>query len=123
MSLFEQDNGCCGARFNKNQISTLGLLTLSLPLIYISLIFIVLLFPITKIFKVDFRILSIVLKSNLKLVREQNIFSKTKCEMTSRLIPFSPLIAGKIFKFFNLIFLTSIWILLLLILFGVLIYE
>lgn len=114
MNLFEQDNGCCGAEFNKSHISLLGLLTLSVPLIYISFFILILIYPFTYIFKIKTNLLKILIESNLVLIRQKNIFSKFKCSIASKLMIFSPRIAGLVFKFFNFYFLSILLIIIIL---------
>jgi hypothetical protein len=85
MDFLEQDKECCGASFEKEHISLFGLITLSMPLFYISTIFIILLFPFRFFSSISYDFFIRIHHANLKLIQTKNILSKTKCEWSGNL--------------------------------------
>lgn len=108
MDFLEQDKECCGASFEKNHISLLGLITFCVPLFYISSILVIILFPLQLLFKTAYRFSIQLYHANTRLIQSKNILSRTKCEWSGKLFTLSPFIAGIFYKTFNFIILHSI---------------
>ena len=109
MSFFDQDLGCCGASFEKNNISFLGLLTLSTTaLIFLSFLW-VLTWPLSLVFKSWHNVLGVVIKANADLIKNSSLLRKTKCEMAGKILRYSPRASGLFFKSFNFVILFSSW--------------
>ena len=109
MSFFDQDLGCCGANFEKNNISFLGLLTLSATaVILLSLVWVISL-PIYLVTKSWHNLLGIIIRANSDLIKNSSILRKTKCEVAGKILRYSPRLSGLFFKSFNFVILYSAW--------------
>lgn len=104
--MFDQELECCGAEFEKDHISFIGLLTLSLPLLVICSIIKVLFLIIFK----KNRSIELLINANFKLIKQKNILTRSKCQLSSFVFKLSPRLSGLIFKYFNLTFLLIIWL-------------
>ena len=71
--MFDQELECCGAEFEKNHISLIGLLTFSFPLLLLCLFFRILLTPVYFFKKI--KILDTLIKANLKLISLKDYYS------------------------------------------------
>ncbi|PIK14142.1 MAG: hypothetical protein CES88_14260 [Halobacteriovorax sp. JY17] len=109
--MFDQELECCGAEFEKNHISLIGLLTFSFPLLLICLFLRFLLIPIYFFKRI--KILDSLIKANLKLISQKNILSRYKCQLASSLFKVTPRASGFVFKYFNFSILLFIWIVLI----------
>lgn len=109
MSFFDQDLGCCGASFEKNNISFLGLLTLSASaVIFLSILWIATL-PLSFLMKTWHRTIALIIKANCELIKNSSILRKTKCETAGKILRYSPRLSGLFFKSFNFVILFSCW--------------
>jgi hypothetical protein len=104
MGILNRETECCGASFENNNISTLGLLLISIP--YTAVYFI--LFPII-FFLNKSNPLSVIFNANLTLIKSANILPNLKCKVSAKLYNVSPRLSGLTFKFFNLAVLYIIW--------------
>lgn len=108
MALLDRKTECCGASFESDDISILGLTLISFPYIVIYW----LLFPITlpwQILSRDDSLLYIILKANVEMIRKAHIFPQLKCQLSGKLYTISPILSGFVFQFFNLSCLFLFW--------------
>lgn len=109
MSIFKQEIGCCGADFKKDNISFLGLLTLSASIIiFLSILWIVTLPAYLIGFKFH-NLFKIIIMANINLIKNSSILRKTKCMTAGKLLRYSPFASGLFFKFFNYVVLSFCW--------------
>ena len=109
MSFFEQELECCGASFEKNHISFLGLLTLSFPLVLICSFLLIVLSPL-KLASIQFNFIKVLLKSNLTLISKKALLPRLKCSLVAKALNISPQISGMVYKYFNFSLYLMIWI-------------
>ena len=96
---------CCGAGFENENISLLGVVTFSFPLVLIGFVFLpfyLLLQFIFPGFSKWTQAVRIIFQANLKLIEKAELAPRWKCELSSRLIPQFPRAAGLVFRYFNL---------------------
>lgn len=111
MKILDQKTGCCGASFEKNNISFVGLLTFSFPMLIISSAVWGIL-KLTPFYRLSEKsVLFVIIKSNLELIQKKSIMAKWKCLISARLFSFSPRLSGFLFKYFNLLLFLFLWIL------------
>lgn len=113
MEFLRQDAGCCGADFNKNNISYLGLLSFSFPAV-LFLAPLMLIFRFLKTLKSPyfnkvFFAIEIIFNANKKLIQTMPILSKFKCQLSGSFFRFSPYFSGWIYKYFNYIIFAVVW--------------
>ena len=110
MSFIQDDNGCCGANFEKNNISLFGLISFTIPLYYFSLLLTILFYFFKFISPRLYKIIETLNSASINLIREQSIYSKFKCEVSAKLFNISPRLSGYFYKFYNLFILTFIFL-------------
>jgi len=110
MSGLRQKIECCGGGMQDRGVTLFGLLTLSLPLIGV----LSLLAPLTWVLARASRplarahgVLTTVIAANLRLIREAQVAPMLKCRLSGRVMPYSPWLAGWMFRQFNLIVLST----------------
>jgi len=111
MGVLDRNTECCGANFENNNISILGLFLVSCPFI----IFYWILFPLTLTLHFVSKgksIFSIIHRANNDLVRKAQIYPKLKCSISGKLYGVSPFLSGWVFRYFNLTCLMMAWVLL-----------
>lgn len=103
---------CCGSNFENTNITVLGLLTLSTPLIIFTFLIYFCLFPLgfLSIFRTLRNNLKIIGKANLKLVGDFNLLPALRCSVAAFLVKFSPRFSRFSYNSFNLFILASVWI-------------
>lgn len=104
---------CCGSNFENDNISSIGLLTLSTPIIIISsLLYIVFLaLSFIPIFKNFVATLKIVIKANIQLIEKKDFNPRIRCNLSSYLSPLSPSLSRFAYQHFNLMLLLFPWML------------
>lgn len=112
MSMFDQELECCGAEFEKNHISFVGLLTLSFPIAITSFFLLCLTSPL-KLFKIRFQILETLFRSCMKLISDKPLLAKTKCSLVGKIFKISPRLSGLTYKYFNFSIYLFFWVLIL----------
>lgn len=107
--------GCCGGDLRRNEISLFGLLSLSLPLVFLSGALLVLSFPFfpVPIVKKTHQKLRIVLRANLTLIHQQALVPKFRSYMAACLFRISPRLSGWVYRSFNFCLLSAIYIVVL----------
>ena len=113
MGILNRESECCGASFENNDISILGLLLISIPYTF----FYTLLFPLIFFLRKNNPI-SIIFRANLTLIKNINILPNLKCKLSAKAYPLSPKLSGITFKYFNLSVLYTIWMIAISIIFG-----
>jgi hypothetical protein len=113
MALISRDTGCCGANFEREEISIIGLLTISMPyfLLYIVL------WPVLFLLRLAapplrpfLRVLRVIFEANVKAVADSRIFPRVKCSLSGKLFRISPFLSGLAFRWFNFAVLGMIWL-------------
>lgn len=107
------DNKCCGFHFGKDKVTIFGLLTMSLPLIFLCSVLNIMLYVISKIFHPVEKARDLVVAvqdANLRLIGKTNLASKFRCRLAGKLFLHSPKWAGIIYRNFNISFLVLFWI-------------
>lgn len=106
------DTGCCGFRLNRDRVTFLGLLTLSLPVV----IFCAGLNPVLYIIgKISPRAengrerIAAIRAANIRLINKANLNSKFRCRITGGIFLYSPRLAGVIYRHFNISLLLLFW--------------
>lgn len=110
MSLFDQDIGCCGASFEKNNISFLGLLTFSATVIILLSLAWLATIPVYFFTHKLHDLIKVIIKANQDLVKSSSMLRKTKCVNAGRILKYSPWLSGLFFRYFNYAFLFSSWL-------------
>lgn len=110
MSLFDQDIGCCGASFEKNNISFLGLLTFSATVIVVLSLTWVVTFPVCIFTHKLHDLIKVIIRANQDLIKSSSILRKTKCIGAGKILRYSPWLSGIFFRYFNYAFLFSSWL-------------
>lgn len=102
------EDECCGASFEKNNISYTGLITLSYP------IFLVLIIPVffLKLFRIHSK-LTILFSANNRVISSHKYLSKTKCKMSGKLLRYSYWASSFIMNYFHHILISIFWLLVL----------
>ncbi len=106
---------CCGSDFETDEVSKIGLFTLSIPLIFILWILILFSFllsfikPIRKLKKN----LRIIYKANISLIEKQSLLPRLRCDLTALLAKISNSLAQFVYNKFNQIALMGVWVLLI----------
>jgi hypothetical protein len=106
---------CCGSNFETNNVSFLGLLTLSVPIAFLSTIVVIILLPFS-FFQVckDLKRQTVrVLFANSSLIEKQNLLQNLRCNITVLLSKLSTPLSNKVYYFFNHMILFFIWSLLI----------
>lgn len=102
------ETGCCGADFRNDKATFLGLMTLSMPMIFFSSLASGLLSPLPVLMRTK-KISRALLASNLELVRLAALAPRLRCGLAGGLYPFSPRLSGALYRSFNLIAFSFIW--------------
>jgi hypothetical protein len=102
---------CCGSNFESNQVSTFGLITLSLPLIYIGLLLTPLLFLLRFVPGLSKfgRKLKIILTANLQLIGKQRILPEARCNTAVFFDKISDNLSSMAYNNFNVLTLSLFW--------------
>ena len=107
---------CCGSNLKTDQISSLGLMTFSIPALFLMII----LFPLIQgfaLFSQNAKRLKenflTIFHANIKLIRKQSFFFRTKSIISAKLLNISPALSKVFSKNFNLALLMIPWVLLI----------
>ncbi len=107
------ETGCCGADFNTDRTTFLGLLTLAVPLLAVSSIVLLLLLPM-YVFGAKGRTLvsrlTVIPKSILTLIQGNPLAPRLRCKLSGAFFSASPRFSGFVYRYFNLAFLLIIWL-------------
>ena len=115
MGVLDRKTKCCGSDLAQENISILGVISFSFPLVFI-------LFPLwiaNKVFsflKINLPmklVINSLVNSNLKLINMVTILPNLKCKIAAILYRVSPFVSGFTFKWFNFIFILMFYILFL----------
>jgi hypothetical protein len=108
MGLLDSKTECCGSNLKNEQISFLGLLTLSTPII-------LLLTPIVAIQKLlkTTNSITVIFKSNIVLIKQATILPNLKCSIAALTLGQFPALSAFTFKYFNLCTLVFTFLLIL----------
>lgn len=115
MGILDRKTKCCGSDLAQENISILGVVSFSFPLV-------VILFPIWVInifvsaLKINLPIKIVInslVNSNLKLINMVTLFPNLKCKIAAVIYRISPYFSGFIFKWFNFILILIVYILLI----------
>lgn len=103
---------CCGSNFETEQVSILGLLTLSVPLTVVCIFLWVPTFILSFIgfFKNINSNLKTIIKANLLLIEKQDILPRLRCNFSVWANPISPSLSRTVYDKFNIISLVLCWI-------------
>ncbi len=118
-----RDNGCCGASFGEHEVTAIGLMTLSMPLLIIFLPLLIFLKCISFVAPAVGRWerwTRTVIKANVHLIRTASFFSKERCYISGKLFPFSSSISGFTYRYFNFFILMLFYALVILVYNGIL---
>jgi hypothetical protein len=118
MGLLDRNTECCGANFENNNISILGVFLISCPFIIVYWIFSPVLLPINYFRKNSF-LMSTIYKANVELIKKITILPNLKCIISGKLYFISPRLSGWCYKNFNLICLLIMWLMAILLTYGV----
>lgn len=99
---------CCGAKLEREDISTFGLVTLSVPLYYILALII---FIAKFVKKMEIERVAIIHSANGKLINNHEMFPEIRNKLTAILLKYFPLLARPFFFLFNLLILSIPWLL------------
>ncbi len=118
MGILDRNTECCGANFENNNISKLGLFLISCPYIIIFWIFspLILLFSFKKKNK---NLLVVIYRAKIELIRKAILYPKLKCSISGKFYGVSTWFSGWIFKYFNLCLLLLWWAFLIALFWGV----
>ncbi len=107
------ETGCCGADFNTDRTTFLGLLTLAVPLLVVSSVVLLLLLPV-YVFGLRGRKLvsrlAVIPKAILTLTQGNPLVPRLRCKLAGELFSVSPRFSGFVYRYFNLAFLLFIWL-------------
>lgn len=106
---------CCGSDFERKDISFIGMMTFSIPLMILILGALPFLFLIKKLKSVSnlTNSLVIILRANKKLIENQNLMQGLRCSVTATTAKLSSSMSMLIYSYFNLVLLLCLWLLLL----------
>ncbi|MFT6632628.1 MAG: hypothetical protein ACJAS4_002592 [Bacteriovoracaceae bacterium] len=106
---------CCGSNFETNNVSFLGLLTLSVPIALFSMIVIIVLLPFSFLqSSKDIKRQTVrVLFANSSLIERQNLLQNLRCNFSVLLSKLSTSLSNKVYYYFNHMILFFIWFLLI----------
>lgn len=105
MSKIKAKIDCCGSNFETEQVSIVGLLTLSVPLTIICSILYIPFFPIKGMRKN----LGTIVKANLTLIEKQDILPRIRCEVSVLGNKVSPNLSRVLYDQFNIASLVLCW--------------
>ena len=115
------DSGCCGADFNSERTTALGLLTLSFPLLLISSLAFLALAPaaaaIPPLRRVA-RALNAVRRACLKSIQNGALIPRARCAVAGMLFSRSAALSGFSYRHFNFFLITSIWLIIVAVAFA-----
>lgn len=101
----KNDEECCGASFEKNNISYFGLITLCFPL------FIALLVPRLLMSFINENSKVIVLaKANSRLMSNHKFLSRFKCRLSGKILRYSFFFSNLIMNYLNHFLIAMIWL-------------
>jgi len=103
---------CCGSNFETEQVSILGLLTLSVPLTVICIVLWIPTYALSFIsfFKSINANVRTIIKANLLLIEKQDILPRLRCNFSVWANPISPSLSRTLYDKFNIISLALCWI-------------
>ena len=103
---------CCGSNFETNDISTLGLLTLSVPMIVIgtALNSILYIFSYSSYVKKIRSSVTIIISANIKLIEKKDINPRLRCNFSNVTSTISVTVSRFLYRHFNFILLSLPWI-------------
>ena len=110
MGALDKSTECCGANFKTNDISFVGLLTLSFPMLLLALIGIILSMFFYPFSTMLFRFCRLLIRANMNVMREYPLLPKLKCKISGALYSASPRVSGISFRFFNHFIIALCWI-------------
>jgi hypothetical protein len=122
MSLIGEKIKCCGAGFEGDTISLVGIYTLAIPALVLLLPLLMITFSIALVSPSRIsahNLLKDVFFANLRAIEKSELAPRLKCHIVGILFPYYPRISGIFFRFFNLflvsgsIAITGIFVLLL----------
>ena len=113
MSVFDQDIGCCGASFEKNKTSFLGLLTFSVTAMIVLVLVYFVTLPLYLFSSKFHNLMKIIFNANKDLLKKNNILRKSKCQIAGKLLRYSARLSGLFFNYFNYTIFFSCWLVLL----------
>lgn len=98
------EDECCGASFEKNNISYIGLITLSYP------IFLVLIIPVflLKLFRINSK-LTILFRANNQVIASHKYLSKNKCKISGKLLRYSYWASSLVMNYFHHFLISVLW--------------
>lgn len=106
---------CCGSNFETNNVSFLGLLTLSVPIAFFSIILILILLPFSSLqFGKHLKRQAVrVFTANSSLIERQSLLQNLRCNITVLISKLSTALSNKVYYYFNHLVLFFIWSLLI----------
>ncbi|MFC1698402.1 hypothetical protein ACFL1I_00390, partial [Candidatus Omnitrophota bacterium] len=110
------DSGCCGFHINRSKATFLGLLTLSLPIVFLSAFLNAILYMIGRIYRpieTLRKLIVAVQDANLRLISSIDFNSRLRCAITGKIFSYSPKAAGLLYRYFNLLILIIFWALII----------
>lgn len=108
--ILSNDEECCGASFEKNNISLLGLITLSIPIFFA--LFIIKVITLNQYKNKTFLVLY---RSNNDLIKNFKLLNNLRCKLSGRVMRASPCLGNWIFNYLNHFILAIPWLLILII--------
>ncbi|MBK24122.1 MAG: hypothetical protein CME70_08995 [Halobacteriovorax sp.] len=104
---------CCGSNFETEQVSILGLLTLSVPLTLICILLWIPTFTLGFIGPIKSlnSNLKTIINANLLLIEKQDILPRLRCNFSVWANPISPSLSRTVYDKFNIISLVLCWVL------------
>ena len=107
------DTGCCGFGLQEDNVTFLGLMTLSFPIIILcillAIVFSVLGVVNRRIKRIAQQIV-LILKANSNLIQTAALYPKLRCALAGKIFSFSPKISGFMYRYFNMGLLSLFWI-------------
>ena len=115
MGVLDRKKKCCGSDLAQENISILGVISFSFPLVVILFPFWIInwLFSILKINLPMKLVVNSLMNSNLKLINMVTVLPNLKCKIAAILYRISPFVSGFIFKWFNFFLVLIVYILLI----------
>ena len=111
--LLDKNSGCCGASFEREHISIAALLTVSLPYVFLFRVLSPLFWLTELVLRRQPRLLTILRRlftANYQLIKDAPVRPKLRCALGGRAFELSPWLGGVVFKSFNIVVLSSIWV-------------